>query len=226
MRTRQLIYSISAFIILAFNSCAPAYVPNVVNAPLLTNKGEVQAAIHAGTSGVDPQFAYALSRHIGIMLNGSFANRTSDSTDNFHKHQFVEIATGYYTNFGARGKFETFCGIGTGKIQAEYENNLWVSFSDVSYNRFFIQPSIGFTSKVFDGSLSSRFVVVGLHQESGSSTGCFFEPVVTGKLGFDHIKAVAQLGLSFPLNSNKVVFTNQPLLLSLGLQANFGKIFK
>lgn len=43
MRTGQLIYLISAFIILTFSSCAPAYVPNVVNAPLLSNKGEIQA---------------------------------------------------------------------------------------------------------------------------------------------------------------------------------------
>jgi len=226
METRQLIFLESVFIILILNSCAPVYVPSVVNAPLLTNKGEVQAALHVGTSGIDPQFTYAPSNHIGMMLNGSFANNTSDSTDNFHKHQFVEFGLGYFTNFSKRMKFETFGGIGSGKLQAEYDNNLWISKSNVNFTRFFIQPTIGFTTKIFDAGISSRFVLINLHQESGSSTGYFIEPVLTGKLGYDHLKGVMQVGLSYPLNSGKISFNNQPLLISLGIQTNFGKIFK
>jgi hypothetical protein len=226
MKSKQLIHSILAFIILIINSCAPVYVPSVVNAPLLTNKNEVQAAINFGTSGVDPQLAYAVSNHIGLMLNGSFANVTSDTTNNFHKHQFVEIGTGYYTNFGTRGKFETFGGIGFGKLKAEYDNSMWISRSYVSCTRAFIQPTVGFTTKVFDGSVSSRIVMVNLHQESGSNTGYFLEPVVTAKLGYDHIKAIMQLGFSLPMNSGKTVFNYQPVLLSVGIQTDFGKIFK
>jgi hypothetical protein len=226
METRKLIFTISASTILILNSCAPVYVPSVVNAPLLTNKGEVQAALHVGTSGIDPQFTYAVSKHIGLMLNGSFANNTSDTTNNFHKHQFVEFGSGYFTNFGTRMKFETFGGIGAGKLQAEYDNNLWVSRSNVDFTRFFIQPTLGFTTKIFDAGISSRFVLVNLHQESASSTRGFIEPVLTGKLGYDHIKAVMQMGLSFPLNSGKVSYNYQPLLISLGIQGNFGKVFK
>jgi hypothetical protein len=226
MKAFRLIISLSAIAVMILNSCAPAYVPSVVNAPLLTNQGEVQVAIHTGTAGVDPQFAWALSNHVGVMLNGSFANNTSDTTNNFHKHKFVEIGSGYYTNFGTRGKFETFGGVGFGSIQAEYDNNLWVSRSDVEYTRFFIQPTVGFTTKVFDGGFSSRFVLVNLHQESGSNTGCFMEPALTGKFGYDHIKAVMQLGLSIPLNSNNVSFDYFPVLFSVGIQGNFGKVFK
>jgi hypothetical protein len=226
METRQLIFSAITLIILIFNSCAPVYVPSVVNAPLLTNKGEVQASLHAGTSGIDPQFTYALSNHVGMMLNASAANNTSDSTDNFHKHQFVEFGSGYFTNLGTRMKFETFGGIGIGKLQAEYDNNLWISKSDVNFTRFFIQPTIGFTTKIFDAGISSRFVLINLHQESDSSTGYFVEPVLTGKLGYDHLKVIMQLGFSYPLNSGQISFNYQPLLISLGIQANFGKIFK
>jgi hypothetical protein len=226
MKARHLIFTVPAFVILILNSCATAYVPNVVNAPLLTNKGEIQIALHTGTAGTDPQVTYALSNHIGVMLNGSFANRTSDTTNNFHKHQFLEIGTGYYTPVGTRGKFETFGGVGFGKVKAEYENNLWLSLSNVNFSRIFIQPTIGFTSKIFDGSFSSRFVILNLHQESGGSTGYFVEPVVTGKLGYDHIKAVMQLGFSFPINSDNILFKYQPVLLSFGIQGNFGKIFK
>jgi len=213
-------------LILGMSSCAPAYVPNVINAPMLTNKGEVQASLHAGTSGVDPQFAYAISNHIGVMLNGSFGNNTSDTTDNFHKHQFLELGTGYYTHFGTRMKFETFGGVGFGKLQAEYNNEMWVSRSDVNCTRFFIQPTIGFTTKIFDAGISSRFVMIDLHQESGKDKGFFVEPVLTSKLGYDHLKAVMQIGFSYPLNSDEISFNYQPFLISLGIQANFGKVFK
>jgi hypothetical protein len=226
MKARQMFFPVFVFVILILNSCAPVYVPSVVNAPLLTNKGEVQVALHAGTAGIDPQFAYALSNHVGVMLNGSFANNTSDSTNNFHRHSFVEIGSGYYTNLGTRGKFEVFGGVGFGKIQALYDNNLWVSMSDVNYTRYFIQPTIGFTTKIFDAGLSSRFVLINLHQKAGSITAYFIEPVITGKLGYDHIKAVMQLGFSLPLNSNINSINYQPILISVGIQSNFGKVFK
>jgi hypothetical protein len=227
MKAKQLVLIIAACVILVLNSCAPAYVPNVINAPLLTNRGEVQAAINAGTSGVDPQFAYAISNHIGMMVNGSFENQTSDTTNNFHKHSLIEIGAGYYTYFGTRMKFETFGGMGFGKLQAEYDNNMWVSRSDVNCSRYFIQPTIGFTTKVFDAGISSRFVLVNLHQQSGkSNTGLFMEPAITAKLGYDHIKALMQLGVSMPLNSNKLEFSYQPFLFSIGLRADFGKVFK
>jgi hypothetical protein len=160
------------------------------------------------------------------MLNGSFQNSTSDTTNSFHKHQLIEIGTGYYTYFGTRMKFETFGGVGFGKLQAEYDNNMWVSRSDVNCTRYFIQPTIGFTSKIFDAGISSRFVLIDLYQQSGSSTGFFMEPVLTGKLGYDHLKAIMQLGFSLPFNSDKINFNYQPFLFSIGIQADFGKIFK
>ncbi len=164
------------FVVLIINGCAPAYVPNVINTPLLSSKGEIQAAIHTGISGTDPQFSYALTDNIGIMLNGSFADRTSDSTDDFHKHQFIELGTGYYTKIGESGRFETFGGFGYGKLQAEFDNDLWDTHSDVTSSRIFIQPTIGATTDIFDGSFASRFVIVNMHQASKKSTGFFLEP--------------------------------------------------
>ncbi|HRC89903.1 MAG TPA: hypothetical protein PK910_07795, partial [Bacteroidales bacterium] len=99
MKSRQLSFLLCAFVALIINSCAPAYVPNVLNAPMLTNKNEVQAAVYIGTSGFDPQIAWAPTNHIGVMANASFMNSTSDSTENYHKHNFFEFGAGYYTAF-------------------------------------------------------------------------------------------------------------------------------
>jgi len=226
MKLKSFIFLVFISIILIINSCAPAYVPNVINTPLLTNRGEVQAALHAGVSGFDPQFAYAITNHLGIMANGSFQNSTSDSTNNYHKHGFGELGLGYLRPLGTRGKFETFAGIGTGKIQALYENHLWASRSNVNITRYFIQPTIGITSKLIDFGFSTRISIVDLHNENASTTGVFAEPAVTAKLGWDHLKIVGQLGLSLPDNKENNVISYQPLLLSLGAQLNFGKVFK
>ena len=226
MKCSNVYLLMTMLIVCILNSCAPVYVPNTVNAPLLTNRGEFQASLHAGTSGFDPQLAYAVSDHVGLMLNGSFMNSTSDSTDNYHKHRFMEAGAGYYSHFGSSGKFETFMGFGSGQVNALYGNHLWTSFSDVKYKRFFIQPSAGFTTKVLDIGISSRIVVVGFIQGSDKSSGLFFEPLITLKAGYDHIKAVGKLGLSLPFNEEDISFNYQPLIFSLGIQANFGKIFK
>jgi len=225
MKTRSLFFLLYAFVVLILNSCAPAYIPNVLNAPLLTNKNEVQVAIHAGTSGFDPQVAYAITNHFGVMVNASFLDETSDSTDSYHKHGFAELGAGYFTNFASRFKFEIFGGAGFGKISALYDNNKWISRSQVDVTRYFIQPSLGITSKVVDFGISTRFSLVSMKQETANVTGLMFEPAATLKLGWDHLKAMAQIGVSAPLTKD-VGFNYQPFLFSLGLQANFGKIFQ
>ncbi|MFO7923164.1 MAG: hypothetical protein R6U58_05690 [Bacteroidales bacterium] len=212
------------FMTLISGSCAPAYVPNVINTPLLSNKGEIQASLHGGISGVDPQLSYAVTDNVGLILNGSFADNTSDSSNNFHKHNFIEIGTGYYTKIGNKGRFETFGGFGSGKLQAEYENDLWTSRADVISSRFFLQPAIGITTSILDASFTSRLVLINLSQGTEKSTGVFAEPALTGKLGFRYVKAVIQLGLSIPLQEN-IDFNYQPFMFSVGLQANFNKIF-
>jgi len=230
MKTKQFSILLFASAIFLINSCAPAYVPNVINAPMLTNQGEIQAAIHFGTSGFNPQFAYAFTNHLGIMLNASFLDMTSDTSstsDFYHKHSFFEFGPGYYTNFGSsRFKFGTYGGVGFGKINAEYENEIWNSRVEVKCTRLFLQPTVGVTSKIFDLGISTRFVVVTFNQDSEKDTGIMFEPALTAKLGWDHIKAVGQIGLSYPLNSDNIHFVYQPGLVSLGIQGNFGKIFK
>jgi hypothetical protein len=226
MKIKSSIVSVSVFIIIILSSCATAYVPNVVNAPLLTNRGEVQVSVNTGIAGFDPQIAVAVSDHIGLMVNGSFASRTSDTTNNYHKHQFIEAGAGYYRPFGAIGKLEFFAGAGTGKVNANYENSYWVSRSDVSFTRLFIQPTIGFTTKVFDGGFTSRIVMLDMHQASGRSVGYFIEPAFTGKIGYKQIKTVFQIGFSVPFNDQNIKFNYQPFIMSVGLQGNFGKVFR
>lgn len=213
------------FILLIFIlvGCSPAYVPNVVNTPLLSEKGELQMNIYTGSSGVDPQLSYAINDEIGVMLNGSFANRTSDSSSNYHKYNFVEMGLGYYTKLSESGRFEVFSGMGYGKYTGEYTNNLWLEYTDDRMYRYFIQPSIGATTDYFDGSFTPRFVMVNMKQHNNKSIGYFVEPTLTGKVGYKQLKFVLQVGLSLPLNVNDLEFSYEPIMFSIGLHSNFNK---
>jgi hypothetical protein len=228
MRSGRLFLQLLIFLVLVY-SCAPAYVPNRVNAPLLTNKGEIQISASIGTSGFDPQIAYAVTNSIGLMANASVLDMSSDETsesDIYHSHIFFEFGPGYYRNLNRGFKFETFTGIGFGRINGEYENSLWTSNVDVKSKRYFLQPSFGYTSKLLDIGVSARLVVVSFDQNSEKNTGVLVEPALTAKLGWDHIKIIGQIGLAYPLNESDINFAYQPGLVSLGLQANFGKVFK
>lgn len=205
-----------------FCSCAPVYVPNRVNVPLLSNAGEFQGSISYGLSGFDPQLALAITDNIGLMVNGSFANYTSDSTDEFHKHQFIEMGAGYYKVINNLTRFETFAGYGHGKIKAYDEFDMFEAYSDVKNNRYFIQPSIGITTKAFDGSFSSRFVLLDFYDSSHHYSKFFIEPVLTSKVGYKSIKGMLQFGLSVPLHE-KIDFNYELFIFSIGIQVTLGK---
>ena len=225
MRTTKRFYHFRCLLLILIGGCAPSYIPNTVNSPLFTNKKEFQAAIHQGISGFDPQFAYAVTDKLGVMLNSSFANRSKDSLGNFHKHAFVEGGAGYYRRFADVGRFEVYSGLGLGRVRGDYSNSLWASRTNVSNFRFFIQPAVGRQTKFTDLSLATRFAVVDLYQGENKSVGVFIEPVVTARFGYRNLKAVVQAGFSLPANSNKVMFAYMPFMFSLGLQMNLKRIY-
>jgi hypothetical protein len=220
---RYFLYIPGIYLALVVTSCAPAYVPNTIHSPMLSNKGEFHASINEGLSGFDPQLAFAITDHLGIMANGSFADRTSDSTDSFHKHSFVEAGAGYYRKLGVAGRLEAYGGGGFGKLRAFQDAGLWTSYADVKSMRFFVQPAIGVATDIFDGSLAARVVAVNLKQDSLNNTGFFFEPAITAKVGYKWVKAVFQFGLSVPLGSENIDFSYEPFIFSIGLQATIGK---
>ncbi|MFO7722771.1 MAG: hypothetical protein R6V49_06055 [Bacteroidales bacterium] len=218
MRTfSNLASGMAAILLMLIFSCAPAYVPNVVTTPMLGQQGEVVATFNTGISGFDPQFAYAITDEIGVIANGSFRDYTSDSTNNYHRHLFGEVGAGYFTKLGNAGRFEVYGGGGGGLLQAEFDNQIFVSFADVRYYRGFIQPSIGLVTDVAELSFSSRFVFLTLQQDGVRRASPFIEPAITAKLGYKYVKGTMQLGLSLPMKE-QLDFFYQPFIFSMGLQ--------
>jgi len=212
-----------------FVSCAPAYTPNMVNTPLLTKEGEFQATIGTGTSGIDPQLAYAISDQVGVMLNVSYANRSDTGSKNFHKHIFAEMGAGYSIPLGDHGQFEVYGGGGMGMVDAKYGyHDIFSTYvedrSSATITRLFLQPTIGLTNNVFDGSFTTRLIMLNVNNNDSafkSSTWTpYIEPTFTAKVGWKYVKMVFQVGYSFHLKE-LLNYRNQPFMFSVGL---IGKI--
>ncbi len=208
-------------LLIAF-SCVPAYTPNAVNTPLFSSQNEAQFALSTGSSGFDLQTGYAPTNNIGIVVNGSIADR-SDSA-NFHKHNFIEFGGGYYNAMGKHGRFEILGGYGVGNVNAHFKSGIFDGYVKTSYNRIFVQPSIGTASDVFEIAFTPRLVFVKVKSPLDTlntfPTDPFFEPTLTMKLGWRYVKMTMQFGLSFPL-SPYTYYTNEPIIFSIGL---LGKI--
>jgi hypothetical protein len=215
-------------LVLLLNSCkTPSYVPNVINTPLFQKKGQFNAAIHASHSGGNPQLAYAVTDHFGLMLNGSFLDTGSE--ESFMKQTMVELGGGYFTTLDESGKFEIYAGYGLGKVEGHHEGNLgvfasWYSLVDANVRKYFIQPSLGYTSDHLEICFTTRIVNLRLidQLENNKFAATFGEPAVTLKAGGDKFKGVLQLGYSINLfTSGADEFHYRPSLFSLGAHFSF-----
>lgn len=218
MKKYTLILAFAGILVIYLNSCAPLYVPNVVNTPMLSQKDDLNAAINFGFSGTDIQSAYAVTDNIGIMVNGSFMNQVSDSSINYHRHIFAEVGLGYFKPLGRFGLFEVYGGYGLGRINSYQSSAGFSSYADTYVNRFFIQPAIGFKSDYFELSFAPRTVRAFVTQGNVNKTGFFIEPTILLKAGAPMIKFITQFGLSYMINESSTSFLYQPFIFSFGLQ--------
>ncbi|WP_443939175.1 hypothetical protein [Pedobacter sp. MW01-1-1] len=131
--------------ILTLASCSSAYLPNVPNTPMLSQKGEFSAAAHVSFKGnVNINGAYAVANHIGLIAGGSAMNYHSESKD--LKHRNIEIGGGYFTTFGSNKAriLEVYAGVGKGSsdmLFRDFDKDVLVSseLQEVDYRKTFIQ---------------------------------------------------------------------------------------
>ena len=216
-------FFITGIILSLFLTSCYVYVPNVINAPLLSNKGEVQANLNIGESGFDPQISAAVSDYVGVMVNGSFRFNNNNSTTG-EIHNFVEAGAGYYTKFENIGRFEIYGGAGVGNLTAN-NANFWTSTEPeihVKTFRLFLQPDIGVKTNYFEASFAPRLVLLNLDMGRENSTNFFIEPAITVKGGAKNIKIVFQAGCSIPTGMYYDNFYD-PLIMSVRIQGTFGR---
>lgn len=172
-KNRQLIQLIIGFVLLSIQSCTVMYSPSMQNAPLLQEKNEVRATV--GIS--DFQAAYAVTDHVGVMLNGYYNNGSSsftyDSYDPYgystYKEQnskHIEGGAGMFNKLNDKVLVEAYSGFGFGnttlkKFEQDSMNaipSMRNRFS-ADYMRFFIQPAIGYSLDNFDFAFSTRILL-------------------------------------------------------------------
>ena len=186
--------------VLLFTSCASNYIPGVVNAPMLKNKGEIQSSVNGGTSSFSPKVAYAVSDNIGILMNGSFGHgNTSTPNTVINKHNYLEIGAGYFEPVSLNGIFEIYGGYGFGNIISSSTDWLieeWNPEGQFINHRIFIQPSIGYHNKIVHFNFATKFGLTNISKNSINNTVFVVSPVGTLKIGFKQMKLVWQLGMS------------------------------
>jgi len=229
-KKKRLFIAISVISIIGlFTSCSPEYIPNMVNTPIFSNQGEFQATVATGTSNFDAQLGYAITDNIAIIANGSYADETNDTTEDYHKHLMLEGGLGYYKKISESGRIEVFGGYGISQIKTLVDNGSFgIDYVDVNYNRIFLQPGVGAVTDIFEGSFATRVAFVQMIPAPevtniSESWHVFLEPVMTVKVGYRYAKAVIQVGYSFPINEENIDYNTQGLIFNFGLNINIGR---
>jgi len=223
--------------IIYLSSCAPAYVPNAFNVPLIKNEHQTSIAVYGGTSGFDAQVSGAVYKHLALMGNYSHANnpQTGKDSSGFRKHNFSEAGIGY--SFLKEEKpicLEVFTGYGEGNSSSRAASGgLYVNKGDVvsgDYSRYFIQGDFGFTSSIVEVGVAVRgsyvdFTNYSVDRNASSSyyhnlADWYIEPAGFVRVGYKFIKAQFQIGASIRTDFASVPipkFTSAPFYISGGL---------
>jgi hypothetical protein len=236
------------FCALILESCAHSYyLPGNHNVPLFTEKNEFHGSISIGgtpvLSGSDVQAALALTDHFAIMTNYSSSKYDNDSDDkNQANGKYFDGAAGYFNLFDRYCVFEVYGGFGYCSQHHEYfdvlHNNTYLGKSDFTFNKSFLQPSIGLTFNAFDIALTSGFSRINfykinysvdqnsryydeLEMISRNRTSFLFEPAFTIRGGWKFIKLQFQYIRSINLSNDALNF--EPIKYSFGIYVSMSK---
>ncbi len=147
---RRALFYLSCFTFF-LSSCSSVYMPNVPNTPMLSSRGELNAAAHVTLKGnVSVNSAYAASEHFALLLNGSVMNNNKTKKD--FKHNLIETGVGYFTTFGPDKTriLEIYAGLGKGNSERVYKDKTLTGLitedrQEVNFNKTFFQ--VNYSSK-------------------------------------------------------------------------------
>lgn len=210
---KTIFFQIILIIIFLFSSCSHYYyAPNSQNVPLFHEKGKLRLSGVKGYGtyhkSIELQSALSVSDKIGIMANGFIAKGGDKYESNYGEGTYYEAGCGYFKPIGKKFVFETYGGMGLGNVKNYYEDH---GYSDLDFNKYFLQPSFGLTTKYFDVALSARFC--GLYYNNifnrsiqderenieyiiANRFSYLFERALTLRMGWKDLKIQIQYGYS------------------------------
>lgn len=223
MLTRVLTTAMFTITMLSIVGCELYYLPPHIQTPAHKEKGDVALNLQGLYTG-SASASYAFSDHgfAGI----SFMGYSATNADTFN-NDFFRVGTlegGYYDyDDESNIHLQVSGGIGAGTV-GDPSNAF-----EVAFQRFYIQPSIGFISsnRKFENHLSMRVSHIGYEEQVFRSIDAFsvrfVEPAYTFRAGAENFKFQMQLGLSLAFYQNSYVpveFVYDPFIFSIGVQAN------
>src|SRR5690606_38812248 len=143
--------SLLLLLVAVLSSCSSVYMPNTPNTPMLTNKGELYSGGHINFKG-NASFtsAYAVTVHMGILLNGSFMNQNRKKKA--FRNNILEAGGGYLNTFGEKNQrvLEIYGGLGRGSSDISYRRKTETGREtydrqEISLNKIFLQ--VNFSKK-------------------------------------------------------------------------------
>ncbi len=207
-----------------FQSCAPAYLPNVISNPDLQQNGEITIGGYYGSPGIDFNSAFAISNHVGILLGGSFDTSSGKVS---HSHGFFEVGAGYFNNKSWNLSWSIYGGIGTGDystttlINDPYLGGKYQTQYEVV--RYFFQPSAIYHFHIGEIGLACRMDALHVNgtQDFGPNhridhTFPMIEPALNLKLGKRNWRIVFQYGISLHFSNEDFLYL--PGIAAVGMQ--------
>lgn len=221
-------------IIFLVSGCVTLYKPNAVYSPLLKEKREFNLSGSLGLSGcgiLNLQSSYAVSNHIGIMVDGMYHFRRDTYSDTTIERLNIysgEAGLGYFTKTGSEKSnlFQFYGGIGYGKTNDKILNSHQQSpeISSKYYN-FFLQPGYAYIFKKTELAFDLRANYVRLYDVHSylydnfhwwntnfkyyydrSLDFIILEPTVTLKFGNENVKGIVQSGITLPIVNSQSYF--------------------
>lgn len=197
---------------------------------MFENAGEVSIDGAINGSGFDLNTGVAVSDHVAIVVNGSYAKKDDSDSEDYQSHKFGEIGIGYFSDTGTNLRTEVFGGYGLGEATSVDNYVFFTTNSERTtgyYNRMFLQGNMGWSPGNFQMGGAFRFSHVTFTEfETTSSSftnsrsATFAEPAFFLK-GGDDIKFNLQAGFNWPMQDN-IAFDYRFLHVTFGIGAKIG----
>lgn len=223
------------------------YVANIQNVPLFREKNEVHLsggyAIGDESQSIEVQSAYSLSKQVGIMANYMHSWGGIISDKDYGKGYYIDGAIGYFKPVGKYGVFEIYGGFGGSGQHHEYTDTYSGTYqgsADLSFVKFFLQPSFGFTFNWLDAAVSLRICNISYTDIKNFAAGSndyaeinalqdkghpFAEPAFTLRAGWKNMKFQFQASYAANLN-NPTLYFGEEAHISFGLYCTIANRFK
>ena len=212
------------------------HIPDAQPVPLFQKQGELRvAASYQPGKGVNAAVDLALGKHLAMLAGGAFAEHDNCFSCSKEVTRHFELGIGAFEKMGSGGNVgEVYFGLGIGSFKTSASDGSWdpqlqdITVSAGSYNEAFLQADFGRNKTVCDLAASMRlsgfrYYDFGKWDGAGAALfapsehwGLFLEPAFTFRVGYKHLKAENQIGVSLPLYQASGM-QNQRLWLTIGV---------